>query len=245
MAPGSLKECHIVVLGGTSFRADYTPSNLKKWIESAGGHVAFKEKLTEQTTHVVMSEDAWLDQGPFVQEILQSEIKNAPEQKARVINIVSYEWLQECLDTRTKKGESGYKWKNLAKDVLKNAGRASKQQAKERKQPGNTQGLVAEAFLDATEEFVDAGEQKRIIKRKRQEALDRAEEEEDEKRQFEIYRKKMSVPEQAAVFRKGAKRARNDILSGETRPLPKSSPFLILTTVRQPPHLRGQYGIRI
>lgn len=204
-----------MVLKGTGFREDYTTQNLKKWIENAGGHVAFKEFLSEQTTHVVMDEDTWIEQGPFVQQILKAEVKDTSERKGRSIHIVSFDWLQECLDKRIKRGESAFKWKNLAGGVLKDAQRSAKQQAREDKQPGNTQGLMAQAFLDSTDKFVDAGEKRRIEKRKRQEAADRAEELEEEKRQFELHRKKMSVPEQAAVFRKGAKKARNDILSGK------------------------------
>ncbi|CZT17140.1 uncharacterized protein RCC_02972 [Ramularia collo-cygni] len=206
MAPGSLKDCHIVVLKGNKFRGDYTMPNLKKWIESGGGHVEFKEVLTERTTHVVMDEDTWLDQGPFIQEILKAEIKGSSEQAGREIHIVSFDWLQECLDNRVKRRESLYRWKKLAGGVLKNSGRSPKE-------PGNTQGDMLATLMTETDRFMNAGLKKTVEKRKRVDAEERENELEMEAQQFIIHRKKMSIPEQAAVFKRGAKRARNDILS--------------------------------
>lgn len=196
-----------MALGGTQYNKDWTPQNLKRWIEVRGGYVTCKEKLTEQTTHVVMNEDTWMEQGTFVRSILSEKVEETSEQNGRVIHIVSFDWLDQCFDSSARRSESKYKWKPMA-------GRG------EDKQPGNTQGLMAQAFLDSTETFVNAGDKKRIEKRKRQEAEDRVQELKEEKRQFDIHRKKMSVPEQAAVFRKGAKRARNDILSGTCALLP-------------------------
>lgn len=205
-----------MALNGTSYHENFTAQNIKKWIEGAGGHAYLKEKLTEQTTHVVINEKTWLAQGPFIQEILRAERKETSEQQGRAIHIVSFNWLDDTVRGRKKLGESNFKWKKLA-PVRTDAER--EQQAGEEKQPGNTQGLMAQAFLDSTDTFVGRAERKRIEKRKRQEAEDQADILKEEQQQFQDLRKRMSVPEQAAVFHKGAKRGRCEILSGGMAPI--------------------------
>lgn len=87
---------------------------------------------------------------------------------------------------------------------MKLASKAEKAVAKE---PRTLQGMLTEALKESTEKFIseeDKQEVEEANRKSREEA--KKEKEADEKRKRE----------QAALFRRGAKKARNEIFSGES-----------------------------
>jgi hypothetical protein len=206
MAP-CLKGCHIVALG--QYKVEWAPSSVKKWVDFAGGHVSFKPKVTEETTHVVLTEKEWQGQSPFVQDVI--EVKNGGQN----IHIVSWEWLEECLEKRAKRSETRFSWESMDKKSIKASDQEAKRLSKMEKQPRTTQGLMAQTFLQTTEAYITDHDRKKIAQQQEKDEQARQEAEEEKRQQFKIHRERMSVPEQAAIFQKSAKRARVEILSGE------------------------------
>lgn len=208
MGASALKGCHIVVHG--QVRSDWPVQKIKQWVEHLGGVASFKSKIAEETTHLVVPEKEWRSRGPFVQEVLEAT------ENGHDILIVSSEWLEDCLNNRAKRSESRYLWANLDMRSMKLNDHQAKQSSKQAKQPGNIQGLMAQTFLQTTEAHITDSDRKKIAQQQEKEAQAQEEADNEARLHFKDHRERMSIPEQAAVFRRGAKRARNEILSGES-----------------------------
>ncbi|KJY01407.1 hypothetical protein TI39_contig292g00017 [Zymoseptoria brevis] len=205
MGASALKGCYIVIHG--QVRSDWPVHKIKQWVDHLGGVASFKSKITEETTHLVVPEKEWQSRGPFVQEVLEAT------ENGHDILIVSSEWLEDCLNNRAKRSESRYLWANLDMRSMKLNDQQAKQSSKLAKQPGNIQGLMAQTFLQTTEAHITDSDRKKIAQQQEKEAQAQEEADNEARLQFKDHRERMSIPEQAAVFRRGAKRARNEILS--------------------------------
>ena len=216
MGTGSLRNCRIAIIWPIEQYAarSWNRDNFEKWTKNAGGRLY--PKFTDDTTHLVISEKVWKQQGQPVQQAFEAR------ERGRHIKIISPDWLQDCLESQLKRPEGPYSWEKLDKAAMQEAKKLEKETARIEKQmtgPQTTSGLMKEVFQQETERHVDPREKERMEREieeqrrvQRQMAEEEAKKAMDEKKEA-IERKKK---EQAALFRKGAKKARNEIFSGES-----------------------------
>ncbi len=208
-ATGCLKNTTITLIQPLEvYDPKWTKASLDRWIGRA------ITKFTSNTTHVVCTEKAYQQQTGDIRAAV------AARKKGERFHIVSPEWLAETLSQQKRAKESEFSWEKLAKS---SGGRGRKKKKKSSsdvedeeeeavvKRPKTAGGLLREVFQEHTELFVSEGE-RRALKGV-------FEREEEVKRQAvfaeERERKEMRAKaEKEAVFRKGAKKARNEIFSG-------------------------------
>jgi hypothetical protein len=199
----ALLKCKIAVAG--QYR-EYPYAKVSGWIANLGGSASTNADKT--TTHVVATEKAWKRKDQAVAIALK-----LIEQGEADIKIVSFDWLEDSVNNKTKKREGPYLWTKLDGTVAKqDAARAREEKAKKAK--GNV-GMMTEVFQESTEKYVDPRQAKEVEKqikqdRKAREALAEEERREKEERKEEERRKK------AETFGRGAKKARNDIFTGKS-----------------------------
>ncbi|KAK1815107.1 hypothetical protein LTR12_010531 [Friedmanniomyces endolithicus] len=212
-ATGCLKNTTITLIQPLEvYDPKWTKASLDRWIGHAKGRAI--TKFTSNTTHVVCTEKAYQQQTGDVRAAV------AARKKGERFHIVSPEWLAETLSQQKRAKESEFSWEKLAKS---SGGRGRKKKKKSssdveeeeeeavvKKGPKTAGGLLREVFQEHTEQFVSEGERRAL--------RGVFEREEEGKRQAvlaeERERKEMRAKaEKEAVFRKGAKKARNEIFS--------------------------------
>ncbi|KAK0897536.1 hypothetical protein LTR91_022544 [Friedmanniomyces endolithicus] len=211
-ATGCLKNTTITLIQPLEvYDPKWTKASLDRWIGHAKGRAI--TKFTSNTTHVVCTEKAYQQQTGDIRAAV------AARKKGERFHVVSPEWLAETLSQQKRAKESEFSWEKLAKS---SGGRGRKKKKKSSsdvedeeeeavvKRPKTAGGLLREVFQEHTELFVSEGE-RRALKGV-------FEREEEVKRQAvfaeERERKEMRAKaEKEAVFRKGAKKARNEIFS--------------------------------
>ncbi|KAK0280658.1 hypothetical protein LTR54_006684 [Friedmanniomyces endolithicus] len=211
-ATGCLKNTTITLIQPLEvYDPKWTKASLDRWIGHAKGRAI--TKFTSNTTHVVCTEKAYQQQTGDIRAAV------AARKKGERFHIVSPEWLAETLSQQKRAKESEFSWEKLAKS---SGGRGRKKKRRSSsdvedeeeeavvKRPKTAGGLLREVFQEHTEQFVSEGERralKGVIEReeevKRQAVLA------EEKERTEMRAK----AEKEAVFRKGAKKARNEIFS--------------------------------
>lgn len=193
----ALAKCNIAVAGQYH---DYPYSKVSGWIDNLGGSAS--TSVSTSTTHVVATEKAWKRKDRAVKEALK-----LIEDDEADIRIVSFDWLEDSVNNRTKKREGPYLWQKLDATVVKHdAAKAREQKAKKSK--GHV-GMMAEAFQDGTEKWVDPKEARQVERQIAEEQRVRATMEEEEKREKEAERKEL-----AEDFKRKAKKAKNEIFTG-------------------------------
>ena len=215
MPHSALKKCHIVAIG--QWKPDWPPAKVKTWVEEAGGKVTFQPKLTDETTHVVILEKTWKEQGKFVTEVLI-----AKEEDDRDIHIVDYEWLDKSLSNRSKRRESDHSFERKQKKLDEAAQKEDKKRAKMEKalEPRSGAGLMAQVYTESTDPFV-SDLQKARDDRQRAEVLRIRDEKKIEQRMIAgKLRERNHIKELGQIFRRGVNKARNELLSGEWAEVP-------------------------
>jgi len=196
----------------------WTADQLKKWVSGAGGKLSAKF-IEGETTHVVCSEKSWKEQGPVIQAALAYNEKMTECEKrspagngtAKIVKILSPDWLEEALTNSCKPNPGSYSWEKMDRKAMlidRQAEKAAARVEKEFSGPRTTQGLMAEVLQEVTEKYIsleDKAQLERDIQIKKQAVIEAAKEEAAQK---------LREREQAALFRKGAKKARNEIFSG-------------------------------
>lgn len=129
----------------------------------------------------------------------------------KAVKIVSPDWLEDAVEQQRKPKEGAYSWERSDRAALELGKKADKAAAKAEKEamgPRSTQGLMAEVLQESTAQHISEAEKRQLekeLQRRREEAAREVREKEEEKRREK---------EQAAVFRRGAKKARNEVFSG-------------------------------
>lgn len=231
-------KCYIVAVGSEK---GWSPSLISKRINSNGGH--HQSKITKDTTHLVATYNAWKKQGGLIKEALaiNDDIDNKRKSKHKQkIHIVSFTWLDDSWLAEKAKGEQPFKWEIILPKVMQNGedaddedtpdeesgdnepartqkkpngkaavnGKASAQNLQAVEEPRSHKGMMAQVFEESTNQYVNAKEAAAIKKKQENErriAEELAEEE----------RKEKEAKKAAAAFKKGAKKCRNEIFSGE------------------------------
>lgn len=205
-------KCYITNVG---YYQEWTPNNISTRVNSNGGH--YQQKISNETTHLVVTPKAWKAQGTVVKHALELN-----RDSGRDIKIVSFDWLDDSWNNENRKNETPYQWEKLdpkskdpkGNDEPKKVQKANGKQTKEVEGPKSYVGMMAEVFQESTDKFVDATEKKRIEKQIESARRVRAEMEKEEREEREL--KDKEKEKTAATFQKGAKKARNDIFSGRS-----------------------------
>ena len=193
----ALAKCHIVIAG--SYK-EYPAAKVSGWIANLGGSV--QTRPNENTTHVVASVNAWNRKDASIQKAQELNEERATRD---VIKIVSFDWLVDCADNKTKKREGPYLCEKLYVSASKRDAAKKRQEGADGKEKKGHVGMMAEVFQESTEGFVDDRERKRVEKQIETEKRVREEMEREER---DDQRKKT-----AELFGKGAKKARNEIFT--------------------------------
>lgn len=182
----------------------WSKENVAKWITGAGGRPL--TKVTDETTHLVCSDKQY-----------RQHAETLAERYTQPIKIVSPDWLEDALDHQRKPAEGSYLWAKVGKatkHAAEKARRALERADEDATRPQSTQGMVSDLFNESTEQFVDEGTRAKIAKdaeKQRKEDIEQARQEREEKEAEKRKRRE----EVKAVFAKGAKKARNEIFSGD------------------------------
>ncbi|KAF2084620.1 hypothetical protein K490DRAFT_68554 [Saccharata proteae CBS 121410] len=102
-----------------SFGAGREPGAIKKWVEGAGGD--FTQSITSETTHLICAEEHLKKSNKLVQEAIKHDVY-----------IVSFDWLEDSLASRSHKREKPYLL-NKANSKSRAKAKAKPKQRAERK----------------------------------------------------------------------------------------------------------------
>jgi hypothetical protein len=195
-------QCNIAIAGFSHGEKD----NARKWVGNMGGKTV--SSIDRNTTHVIASKSAWKSGHKIIdQAAKENETRNFRAE----INIVTMSWIEDSSVARTKKAEGPYLWEKMPRDNTHNGQESSGFGGEKVVKKPSTQKMMKDVLLESTEmhadeEFNRATEKeiKALEKRKKLEERVRKEEEKAAKAQMD----------EAEVFMKGAKKARNDIFTG-------------------------------
>lgn len=200
MPKKALSGCTIALFGRNPNWSGIEQSNkVSGWLSHLSGRL--ESKFSSSTTHLIVSKKRWDEQSrPAVLE----DALRAKAGGSQDLKILTFEWLEDCLNSQSRKREGPYEWEKRA-----SSGKGKKAQPRAKSVPG----MMQEVFEEATEGFVDKQEKRKLDK-----LLEKEREEkktiELEEREARTKRKK----EQMRIFGQGAKKARNELLSSESRP---------------------------
>ncbi|CAK4032455.1 Hypothetical predicted protein [Lecanosticta acicola] len=209
MVHTALKSCCITTLG--HWKPEFSGENIKRWVAEASGKVTTTP--TDSTTHAVITTKIWNQKGAELQEILRRKAQGQD------IHIVDFPWLEDSLSKKAKLAEHKYCYEKRARDLAKGA---EKQAEKDRRdmeklnratQPKTVSGMLAQEYLGHTEQYVDEKEKRRALEKARAEEISRKEREEEKRKAFEVQRDQAQFRAVAEVFKRGVKKARNELLS--------------------------------
>ncbi|EME48813.1 hypothetical protein DOTSEDRAFT_40097 [Dothistroma septosporum NZE10] len=208
MPHSALKKLHIVAIG--QWKSDWPQSKVKNWVEEAGGGISFQPKITEDTTHVVIPEKVWKEQGEFIKTVLAAKADDD-----RDVHVVSYDWLSDSLMARSKKRESPYSFERIQRDLDEAARKAKKERVKIQKalEPRSASGLMAQVFTESTDKYVNDLEKARADRALTEAKRVREESKAEEKLINQKRREAIKLTHLAQVFRRGVSKARNELLS--------------------------------
>ena len=242
------KKCYIVAVGSEK---GWSPSLISKRINSNGGHhqrtITKDTTHVIATAKAWKKQGALIKEALAINDDIDNKRKTKHKKK---IHIVSFTWLDDSFLSEKVKGEQPFKWEFIQPKAMQNGedaddedsteeedddnepakvqkkpngkthakvdGKtaAKKAQEMEEQEPKSHKGMMAQVFEESTNQYVNAKEAAAIKKKQENErriAEELAEEE----------RKEKEAKKAAAAFKKGAKKCRNEIFSGEysARPL--------------------------
>ncbi|KAK4546740.1 hypothetical protein LTR36_001472 [Oleoguttula mirabilis] len=189
----------------------WTREKLEGWIKTASGRheVRFIEG---ETTHLVCSEKMWQAQPVAIQAALAANAKVGGSSNKGGVWIVTPKWLITAIGDQCKPHPGKDSWETLDREAMKQSQQAGKSAekaaAKEVRGAARTvAGMLTETLIESTEKFIsddDRREMEKELKKRKEEAMREVQEKEKEKKRER---------EQAALFRKGAKKAKNEVFS--------------------------------
>lgn len=109
----ALSPCTILVLGDFG----HPPAKITHWIKYHGGTQVYR--LNQSTTHLVCSEKHWKAKHPTVLAAIElddakTKAKLASDGKcegSKKLNIVTWDWLEDCTIKRQCSGAKKYEWR--------------------------------------------------------------------------------------------------------------------------------------
>ncbi|KAK5746889.1 hypothetical protein LTR17_000520 [Elasticomyces elasticus] len=224
MPPGCLRNTTIALIHPLDYAdAGWTKDKLVAWIKTAKGNPT--THFTKKTTHVICTATAYKN---GVGEVGAAKAARA---KGERVHIVSPVWLEETLLQQKKAGEAGFSWEKApGMNRRGGGGGIKKKKAVEVEEveddeddeveevvrkPQNVKGMMVEGFLDHTQQFMSEGDRRKIKDQmaREKEMARLAEMQVEKDRREEASRLRRERAEKEAVFRRGAKKGRNEIFS--------------------------------
>ncbi|KAK4896059.1 hypothetical protein LTR27_005916 [Elasticomyces elasticus] len=224
MPPGCLRNTTIALIHPLEYAdASWTKDKLVAWIKTAKGNPT--THFTKKTTHVICTATAYKN---GVGEVGAAKAARA---KGERVHIVSPVWLEETLMQQKKAGEAGFSWEKApGMNRRGGGGGIKKKKAVEVEEveddedgeveevvmkPQNVKGMMVEGFLDHTQQFMSEGDRRKIKEQmtREKEMARLAEMQVGKDRREEANRLRRERAEKEAVFRRGAKKGRNEIFS--------------------------------
>jgi len=195
------KDCVISHIG---YDKEWKPNSIGSRVIANGG-LFQNERITEKTTHLVVTPKAWKAQGPAVKEALCLN-----KEGNRDIKIVSFDWLEDSWRNGLKSTRP-YEWLRLDAKARNGGKTGQPTQTPDSETPKGTVGIMAEVLEESTDKFLDASDKKRIAREV--ETTRRVQQEMENER---LEEKKKEIEKQAYAYQKGAKKARNEIFTGKS-----------------------------
>lgn len=197
-----------VLANANIFFAGINNADLKSaspWINNLGGRTS--SNMNSHVTHVVCSEAAWYaDHHKVLAKAFDEDDKRS---KGNEIKFVSFQWIEDCATTKSKKSEGPYRCERIWASKKAHSAAGANADGKVPREPRAHKGMVTDMIAEQTEKHLDERSRKEIEdairqkdKRERIEEAARLEEERAQRRKT------------AETFSRGAKKARNDIFSG-------------------------------
>lgn len=200
MVNNRLRGCYIATSGKWS--DDYNVENMKRWISQRSG--TYQTTVNDDTTHLVVTEDHWHEKRPSIVTAHQ-RIKQGQK-----IKIVKFDWLDAMINNKNKVSERRYLWADPSKDQHSNQAKPTN-----KVDSNSHQASVVRAFEEHTNALVDDEEVRRAAKRQRQENEAAQREHVQGEKDQEARMRSTQNPVVTEIFKKNAKRAAKDILSGK------------------------------
>jgi hypothetical protein len=114
-----------VIAKSGDFGKDRPENAIKRWIESNGGNYV-GGRISPEVTHLICSMDHWRKrsttgmQPSFLQyTLLLKLVVVVSALRFSMIKIVTYDWLEDCLQARRRKREGPYLLEKVAKKIAK------------------------------------------------------------------------------------------------------------------------------
>lgn len=233
MVRKALAGCTVSVLGRNPAWNNDQHKKITQWLSHLSGR--FSSQYEASVTHFIVSKKRWAE------DPKPKPVRDALDKGD--VKIVTFEWLEDCLTSQSKKREAPYEWVNIDVQAAKLSakGRKAAEKAATRAEHGKAKslpGIMSEVFHESTEQFVDPQQKEKLEQNLERERQERKEREMREKEET-IRRRK----EQAHLFGAGAKKAKSILLTGE---LIISRPFVEYRAEpasRHLPHLRRQHRL--
>ena len=196
MPKKALAGCTISLFGRNPNWESKQQAKVGQWLANISGKLS--GNLSPATTHLIVSKKRWTENPK------PALLQQALDEKAngRELRIVSFDWLEDCLNSQSKKREVPYEWEKRDADAAKLAAKGKKAEKAK-----SVPGIMSEVFHESTEQYVDPIEKQRLDAK-----LDRDQAREKEEKD-EILRKRK---EQMSLFGQGARKAKKMLLTGKS-----------------------------
>lgn len=203
MPKKALSGCTISLFGRSPAWDNDKQKKVPQWLANLSGK--FTQSFSDSTTHLVVSRKRWRE------EPRPAPLQKALDEKAkgRDLKIVTFDWLEDCLTLQSRKREAPYEWEKRDAEDAKLTAKAAK--ATQKGTAKSVPGIMSEMFHESTEQYVDP-EDRAKMERQLEKEREISKAKELEAKEDRIRRQK----EQAKIFARGAKKARNEALSGES-----------------------------
>lgn len=181
----------------------------------------------------MLSQKKWQKRGALVEEAI------GRNEKGQKINVVSFDWLDDSLQAKSKRAERVYSWLKKENATAKTKGSDD---------PRSTAGLMSQVFTESTEGFLTDAHRKKIAKRQQLEADEKREEEKKQVEDFAKQREQMNIVELANMFKRGVKKDRNELLTDSYRVYVDGMGFTydaVLEPVPQMENSDHRYTVRV
>lgn len=193
MPKKALAGCSISLFGRNPNWEHKQQAKVGGWLGNLSGELV---SWGPTTTHLIVSKKRWTEHPkPTI-------LQQALDEKAtgRDLKVVSFDWLEDCLNSQSRKREVPYEWEKRDADTAK-LGAKGKKTAEAKGGPS----MLSEVFHESTAQYVDPLEKEKLnAKLERERAREKEEKE-------EAVRKRK---EQTSLFGQGARKAKKILLTG-------------------------------
>ena len=161
-----LAGCRIMFLGqNPSWSRDRQNKQVPGWLRHLSAQVT--TTLSPSTTHLVVSSKRWYERPRS--NVLETAMRMVAD--GSDLKIVSFDWVDDCVNSSNKKREGIYLWEKV--DAGERIKEAKAARIKEKEAAKTVPGLLAEVFEESTRDHADPVEARKMAKRLQREGEER------------------------------------------------------------------------